>query len=290
MLKKYTLLFAFVASTIIGLLSIASLAPPNVYAKSFTCASGVVIQVPDSAGANESAAACLSGGTKPFICANGNVVQVPQNAGVNESAAACLSGGGAGPAASATCPDGTVIPPDTHALGNGAGDAIFCIGHSGAASAGPPPAGGGGAASGGGSSATAAGGGSTPAGGGSSSAAAGSSLGQGEGPATKASGDTTASGNGLDLLAKKADCNDINLSKNCKITEIIITLLNALSAIVGITCVVMITYWGLKYSLSRDNAQETATARLRLFQTVLALVGYLFIYAFLQWVVPGGVF
>lgn len=88
----------------------------------------------------------------------------------------------------------------------------------------------------------------------------------------------------------KPDCTSGDLSKGCKITEHLLKFINILSAVVGITCIVMITYWGIQYTISRDNAQMVSTARLRIMQTVLSLVGYLFLYSFLQWIVPGGVF
>lgn len=91
-------------------------------------------------------------------------------------------------------------------------------------------------------------------------------------------------------LVNCADCKDVDLTKNCRIAGYLQKFINAISAIVGIVCVVMIAVWGIQYTIARDNPQTTATARLRLVQTVIALVSYLFVYAFLQWVVPGGVF
>lgn len=87
-----------------------------------------------------------------------------------------------------------------------------------------------------------------------------------------------------------ADCKKVEINKdNCGIIAYLVDFINILSGLVGIVCVVMIAVWGLQYTVSRDNPQMVAQARMRMVQTVLALVGYLFIYAFLQWVVPGGV-
>ena len=89
----------------------------------------------------------------------------------------------------------------------------------------------------------------------------------------------------------QADCKEAQVdATNCGIVRHLVTLINVLSGLVGIVCVIMITFWGIQYTVARDNPQMTATARQRILQTVLALVGYLFIYAFLQWVIPGGVF
>lgn len=87
------------------------------------------------------------------------------------------------------------------------------------------------------------------------------------------------------------DCKDTNVTRdNCKIVARLLGFINVLSALVGIVSVIMIAIWGIQYTIARDNPQMVASARLHLLQTVLAVIGYLFIYAFLQWIVPGGVF
>jgi hypothetical protein len=88
----------------------------------------------------------------------------------------------------------------------------------------------------------------------------------------------------------KADCKASPLNRdNCKIIGYLIDFINALSAIVGIVIVIMIAYAGVQYSASRDNPQATAAAKDRIRNAIIALVLYLFIYAFLQWLVPGGI-
>ncbi len=77
---------------------------------------------------------------------------------------------------------------------------------------------------------------------------------------------------------------------NCKIVDRLIQVINVLSAFVGIIIVIMIVVGGIQYSASRDNPQATAAAKGRVFNAILALVLYLFLFAFLQWIVPGGVF
>lgn len=92
----------------------------------------------------------------------------------------------------------------------------------------------------------------------------------------------------------EADCKPADgaaLTKdNCKIVDRLIQIINILSAFVGIIIVIMIVVGGIQYSASRDNPQATAAAKGRVFNAILALVLYLFLYAFLQWIVPGGVF
>jgi hypothetical protein len=81
-----------------------------------------------------------------------------------------------------------------------------------------------------------------------------------------------------------------SLSKeNCGIVAYLVVFINILSAIVGIVVTIMIVWGGIQYSSSRDNPQQTQEAKTRIRNAIFALVFYLFIFAFLQWLVPGGV-
>lgn len=66
--------------------------------------------------------------------------------------------------------------------------------------------------------------------------------------------------------------------------------INALSGAVGIVVVTMIVWGGIRYTSSRDNPQQAATAKEHIRNALFALVIYIFMIAFLNWVVPGGVF
>ncbi|MES2971852.1 MAG: hypothetical protein V4702_06030 [Patescibacteria group bacterium] len=89
----------------------------------------------------------------------------------------------------------------------------------------------------------------------------------------------------------QASCEDPNLTAaNCGIFGYLVKFINILSAVVGIAIVAVITFRGIQYTFSRDNAQETAKAKDGIRDALFALVYYLFITAFLQWVVPGGIF
>ena len=75
---------------------------------------------------------------------------------------------------------------------------------------------------------------------------------------------------------------------NCQILKYLVQAINVLSAVVGIVVVIMIALGGLQYSASRDNPQATAAAKAKIQNALLGLVAYLFIYAFLQYIIPGG--
>lgn len=77
---------------------------------------------------------------------------------------------------------------------------------------------------------------------------------------------------------------------NCEIIRYVLIITNALSVLVGIVVVLMIVIGGIQYSTSGSNPQAVAAAKKRIGQALLALVVYFLLFAFLQWIVPGGVF
>lgn len=90
-------------------------------------------------------------------------------------------------------------------------------------------------------------------------------------------------------------CNKLNPHlKNCLQKNVIVRdlnmIVNFLSALVGIVVIGTIIYGGIQYSLAGDNAQLTGAAKQRIINGFTAFFFFLLIYAFLQWVVPGGVF
>lgn len=90
-------------------------------------------------------------------------------------------------------------------------------------------------------------------------------------------GDCTASGS--DNLTKD----------NCGIVKYVLDGINILSGLVGVAVVTMIAIGGIQYSTARDNPQATAAAKARIINAILALVAYLFLWAILQYLIPGGV-
>jgi hypothetical protein len=74
------------------------------------------------------------------------------------------------------------------------------------------------------------------------------------------------------------------------ITKDLLTIVNALSIGVGVVVIGMIILGGIQYSLAGDNSQATGAAKQRIFNALIALFAYLFIFSFLQWLIPGGLF
>jgi hypothetical protein len=74
------------------------------------------------------------------------------------------------------------------------------------------------------------------------------------------------------------------------ITDNIQKLINILSIGIGVIITIVIIFAGFQYMTARDNPQAVQGAKSKILNAIIALVAYIFLYAFLQWVVPGGVF
>lgn len=67
-------------------------------------------------------------------------------------------------------------------------------------------------------------------------------------------------------------------------------VVNFLAGAVGVITVIMMIVGGVQYSLARNKPEAVSAARKRVLNAVIALVAFMFIWAFIQWLVPGGVF
>jgi len=67
-------------------------------------------------------------------------------------------------------------------------------------------------------------------------------------------------------------------------------LINITAGIIGVGAVLMLIVAGIQYITSRDNAQGVADAKKKIINVVIGLAAFVFLYAFLNWLIPGGVF
>jgi len=74
------------------------------------------------------------------------------------------------------------------------------------------------------------------------------------------------------------------------ILDLLFGVLRFLSAGVGILVVASIVVAGIQYTLARDNPQNVESAINRIRSSIIALVIYIFAYAILNYLVPGGLF
>jgi hypothetical protein len=67
-------------------------------------------------------------------------------------------------------------------------------------------------------------------------------------------------------------------------------IVNILGAVVGVVVTGAIILGGIQYSMAGDSPDAVGKAKKRITNGLFALVAFLLVYAFLQWIVPGGVF
>ncbi|HEU4914809.1 MAG TPA: hypothetical protein VFT16_05440 [Candidatus Saccharimonadales bacterium] len=73
------------------------------------------------------------------------------------------------------------------------------------------------------------------------------------------------------------------------ITKYVNPFIKLLSALVGIIVVVSIVVAGIQYSSAGGDPSKVVAARKRIMNAIVAFLAYLFMFAFLQWLLPGGI-
>lgn len=76
---------------------------------------------------------------------------------------------------------------------------------------------------------------------------------------------------------------------NCGIIDLIVIGINLLSALAGIAIVFSIMFAGFQYMTARDNPGQVQKAKIRIVWALVALALFIFMYALLDFLVPGGV-
>jgi hypothetical protein len=85
----------------------------------------------------------------------------------------------------------------------------------------------------------------------------------------------------------KATCSQDNCDLIKKYVNPAITLL---SVTFGIIAVISLIIGGIQYSSSGGDPQKVGAAKKRIQNTIVAVIAYFFLYSFLQFLIPGGVF
>ena len=75
----------------------------------------------------------------------------------------------------------------------------------------------------------------------------------------------------------------------CNINQYIEIFINILSGLVGVVVVMVIIIGGIQYATAGDEPGKIQAARQRITKALIALLVFIFLYAFLQYLVPGGV-
>ncbi len=90
-------------------------------------------------------------------------------------------------------------------------------------------------------------------------------------------------------------CSDKSTPTYKSVTEsgiwgLLITVLNIMSAGIGVTAVGGVVYGSIMYASGEGNAEKTKKARMIIFNVLIGLLMYAVMYAFLNYMIPGGMF
>lgn len=103
-------------------------------------------------------------------------------------------------------------------------------------------------------------------------------------PSGGSAGSSSTLGNGCTDKNRQQCLQDNPIVKDL---NIVVTFL---SGLVGVVVVGVIILGGIQYSMAGDKAEAVGAAKKRITNGLIALLAFLFIFAFLQWLIPGGVF
>lgn len=78
--------------------------------------------------------------------------------------------------------------------------------------------------------------------------------------------------------------------KDNPIYQLLLTFINFLTAGVGLVVTTLVVVGGLQYMTAGGNPQKTQAAIVRISNALIGLVLYIFMFAILQWLIPGGLF
>ena len=96
----------------------------------------------------------------------------------------------------------------------------------------------------------------------------------------------------------KVDCSDPAADANAKcdrdgcdlVKAYINPFIKVLSGLIGLIAAISLIMGGIQYSAAAGDPQKITAAKDRISKTIIALVMYMFLFAFLQFLIPGGAF
>ena len=86
-----------------------------------------------------------------------------------------------------------------------------------------------------------------------------------------------------------ADAKTAILPSDWKIEDILNMVLVVVTTGVGIAAVGSIVFAGVLYITARDNAAQVSKAKTMIMNTIIGIVAYILMWAFLEWIIPGGI-
>ena len=86
-----------------------------------------------------------------------------------------------------------------------------------------------------------------------------------------------------------ADAKTAILPSDWKIEDILNMVLVVVTTGVGIAAVGSIIFAGVLYITARDNAAQVSKAKTMITNTIIGIIAYILMWAFLEWIIPGGI-
>ena len=100
---------------------------------------------------------------------------------------------------------------------------------------------------------------------------------------------TTPNGNNGRGGEAPAEAKTAILPSDWKIEDILNMVLVVVTTGVGIAAVGSIVFAGVLYITARDNAAQVSKAKTMIMNTIIGIVAYILMWAFLEWIIPGGI-
>lgn len=91
-------------------------------------------------------------------------------------------------------------------------------------------------------------------------------------------------------VRKENDCTGELSEGNCEIIKLLNVALNFVSGGVALAVIGNIIYAGIQYSMAQGDPSGVSKSKKRIMDAVMAFIMYLALFAFIQWLIPGGVF
>ena len=100
---------------------------------------------------------------------------------------------------------------------------------------------------------------------------------------------TTPNGNNGRGGEAPAEAKTAILPSDWKIEDILNMVLVVVTTGVGIAAVGSIVFAGVLYITARDNAAQVSKAKTMIMNTIIGIIAYILMWAFLEWIIPGGI-
>lgn len=100
---------------------------------------------------------------------------------------------------------------------------------------------------------------------------------------------TTPNGNNGRGGEAPAEAKTAILPSDWKIEDILNMVLVVVTTGVGIAAVGSIVFAGVLYITARDNAAQVSKAKTMITNTIIGIIAYILMWAFLEWIIPGGI-